>query len=119
MASRLNWPCVRINLDSHISRIDLIGKDAVLNVTGPLAFSRILYQNLSEMIESDGDQDLSNSIAAADPENLDSMMDELIAIRRKLRDANSYDLADFIRDSLAKLNLIIEDSPKGSSWRWQ
>ena len=78
-----------------------------------------LYQNLSEMIESDGDQDLSNSIAAADPENLDSMMDELIAIRRKLRDANSYDLADFIRDSLAKLNLIIEDSPKGSSWRWQ
>src|SRR4051812_35291011 len=24
---RLNWPCVRVNLDSHISRIDLIGKD--------------------------------------------------------------------------------------------
>ncbi|MDU8944904.1 cobaltochelatase subunit CobS [Ovoidimarina sediminis] len=29
VASRLNWPCVRINLDSHISRIDLIGKDAI------------------------------------------------------------------------------------------
>ena len=29
VASRLNWPCVRINLDSHISRIDLIGKDVI------------------------------------------------------------------------------------------
>jgi len=29
-AARLNWPCVRINLDSHISRIDLIGKDAIV-----------------------------------------------------------------------------------------
>ena len=30
VAARLNWPCVRINLDSHISRIDLIGKDAIV-----------------------------------------------------------------------------------------
>ena len=29
-AARLNWPCLRINLDSHISRIDLIGKDAIV-----------------------------------------------------------------------------------------
>ena len=29
VASRLNWPAVRVNLDSHISRIDLIGKDAI------------------------------------------------------------------------------------------
>jgi cobaltochelatase CobS len=29
IAARLRWPCVRINLDSHISRIDLIGKDAI------------------------------------------------------------------------------------------
>jgi cobaltochelatase CobS len=29
VAARLNWPCVRVNLDSHISRIDLIGKDAM------------------------------------------------------------------------------------------
>ena len=28
-AARLNWPCVRVNLDSHISRIDLIGKDSI------------------------------------------------------------------------------------------
>ena len=26
VAARLNWPCIRVNLDSHISRIDLIGK---------------------------------------------------------------------------------------------
>lgn len=30
VAARLNWPCVRINLDSHISRVDLIGKDAIV-----------------------------------------------------------------------------------------
>jgi cobaltochelatase CobS len=30
VASRLNWPCIRINLDTHISRIDLIGKDAIV-----------------------------------------------------------------------------------------
>ena len=29
VAARLNWPCIRINLDSHISRIDLIGKDTI------------------------------------------------------------------------------------------
>ena len=30
VCARLNWPCVRINLDSHISRIDLIGKDSIV-----------------------------------------------------------------------------------------
>ena len=30
VASRLNWPCVRVNLDSHISRIDLVGKDSIV-----------------------------------------------------------------------------------------
>ena len=30
VACRLNWPCIRVNLDSHISRIDLIGKDAIV-----------------------------------------------------------------------------------------
>jgi cobaltochelatase CobS len=30
VAARLNWPCLRINLDSHISRIDLVGKDAIV-----------------------------------------------------------------------------------------
>lgn len=30
VAARLNWPCIRINLDSHVSRIDLVGKDAIV-----------------------------------------------------------------------------------------
>src|ERR1700749_1441611 len=30
VAARLKWPCIRINLDSHVSRIDLIGKDAIV-----------------------------------------------------------------------------------------
>jgi MoxR-like ATPase len=33
VAARLNWPCVRVNLDSHISRIDLVGKDAIVIAT--------------------------------------------------------------------------------------
>jgi len=31
VAARLNWPCIRINLDSHVSRIDLVGKDAIVH----------------------------------------------------------------------------------------
>src|SRR5437868_15460359 len=30
VAARPNWPCIRVNLDSHISRIDLVGKDAIV-----------------------------------------------------------------------------------------
>ena len=30
VAARLNWPCIRINLDAHVSRIDLIGRDAIV-----------------------------------------------------------------------------------------
>ncbi|MEO7010448.1 MAG: MoxR family ATPase, partial [Caldimonas sp.] len=30
VAARLNWPCIRVNLDGHISRLDLVGKDAVV-----------------------------------------------------------------------------------------
>ena len=30
VAARLNWPCLRVNLDSHVSRIDLVGKDAIV-----------------------------------------------------------------------------------------
>ncbi len=34
VAARLNWPCVRINLDSHVSRIDLLGKDMIVLADG-------------------------------------------------------------------------------------
>src|SRR5271154_4295661 len=39
VASRLNWPCVRVNLDSHISRIDLVGKDAIVLREGILPWA--------------------------------------------------------------------------------
>ncbi len=35
VAARLNWPCVRVNLDGHISRLDLVGKDAVVIKPAP------------------------------------------------------------------------------------
>jgi cobaltochelatase CobS len=34
VAARLNWPCVRVNLDSHVSRVDLVGKDAIVLQNG-------------------------------------------------------------------------------------
>jgi cobaltochelatase CobS len=30
VAARLNWPCTRINLDAHITRLDLVGRDAIV-----------------------------------------------------------------------------------------
>ena len=39
VAARLNWPCIRVNLDSHISRIDLIGKSKTANKS--LLFARV------------------------------------------------------------------------------
>jgi cobaltochelatase CobS len=41
VAARLNWPCVRVNLDGHISRLDLVGRDAVVLKRAPrVAFRR-------------------------------------------------------------------------------
>lgn len=34
VAARLNWPCIRVNLDSHVSRMDLVGKDAIVVMDG-------------------------------------------------------------------------------------
>ena len=40
VAARLNWPCVRVNLDGHLSRLDLVGKDAVVLKPAPRAALR-------------------------------------------------------------------------------
>ena len=42
VAARLHWPCIRVNLDSHVSRIDLIGKDSIVIKDG---------KQISEFIE--------------------------------------------------------------------
>ena len=44
VAARLNWPCVRVNLDSHVSRIDLVGRDAIV-----LRDGKPLLKELSSM----------------------------------------------------------------------
>ena len=49
IAARLNWPCIRINLDSHISRIDLVGKDAIVLKDGQQVteFKAVSYTHLT------------------------------------------------------------------------
>ena len=43
VAARLNWSCVRVNLDSHISRIDLIGKDQIVLKVKKIVFGKRNY----------------------------------------------------------------------------
>ena len=43
VAARLNWPCVRVNLDGHLSRLDLVGKDAVVIKSPP----KVAWRRLS------------------------------------------------------------------------
>ena len=45
VAARLNWPCIRVNLDSHISRIDLIG-NAVRLITKNVAMNKSTYMKI-------------------------------------------------------------------------
>jgi cobaltochelatase CobS subunit len=52
VAARLNWPCIRINLDSHISRIDLIGKPIVNS--GPIPTKTALSETLSAALKKRG-----------------------------------------------------------------
>ena len=54
IAARLNWPCVRVNLDSHISRIDLIGKDAIVLNDGNDAGRPDVMFVIQRVLESEG-----------------------------------------------------------------
>ena len=47
VAARLNWPAVRVNLDSHMSRTDLIGKDAIKLRDGKQVTDCLLYTSPS------------------------------------------------------------------------
>ena len=49
----------------------------------------------------------------------DAFVDLLVALRKDLRDQKLYQLSDYVRDELLKLNVIIEDTPQGSTWRWE
>ena len=52
IAARLNWPCIRINLDSHVSRIDLIGKDMITLKDGQQVteFREVYYRDDSDPV---------------------------------------------------------------------
>ena len=52
VAARLNWPCIRVNLDSHVSRIDLIGKDAIVlkMVSKLLNLKKVSYLGLFKIL---------------------------------------------------------------------
>ncbi len=49
----------------------------------------------------------------------DAFIDLLVELRKDLRAAKLYQLTDKIRDRLAELNVVIEDSKEGTSWRWK
>ena len=51
VAARLNWPCVRVNLDSHISRIDLVGKDSIVVRDGKQVTE---FRDLLAFLDDDG-----------------------------------------------------------------
>jgi cysteinyl-tRNA synthetase len=49
----------------------------------------------------------------------DAFIDLLVELRQELRQQKNYALSDTIRDRLAGLGVIIEDSAQGSTWRWE
>lgn len=49
----------------------------------------------------------------------DAFIDLLVELRQQLRKNKNFDLADQVRNRLAELGVIIEDSPQGSTWHWE
>jgi cysteinyl-tRNA synthetase len=49
----------------------------------------------------------------------DAFIDLLLDLRQELRAKKEYQLSDRIRDELAELGVIIEDTPQGSTWHWE
>jgi cysteinyl-tRNA synthetase len=55
--------------------------------------------------------------AAGDTKGAAPFIELLIALRKELRDAKQYQLADRIRDGLAELDVVLEDGPGGTTWK--
>jgi cobaltochelatase CobS len=85
VAARLNWPCVRINLDSHVSRIDLIGKDAIILKDG---------KQVTEFREGMLPWALQNNIALCFDEYDAGRPDVMFVIQRVLEVAGKLTLLD-------------------------
>ena len=85
VAARLNWPCVRVNLDSHISRIDLIGKDAIVVKDG---------KQVTEFKEGVLPWSIQNPIALVFDEYDAGRPDVMFVIQRVLESEGSFTLLD-------------------------
>ena len=85
VAARLNWPCVRINLDSHISRIDLIGKDAIVIKDG---------KQITEFKEGVLPWSIQNPVALVFDEYDAGRPDVMFVINRVLESEGTFTLLD-------------------------
>ena len=85
IAARLNWPCVRINLDSHISRIDLIGKDAIKIQDG---------KQITEFKEGILPWSIQNPVALVFDEYDAGRPDVMFVIQRVLEAEGNFTLLD-------------------------
>jgi len=85
VAARLNWPCIRVNLDSHISRIDLIGKDAIVIKGG---------KQITEFKEGILPFSIQNPIALVFDEYDAGRPDVMFVIQRVLEAEGNFTLLD-------------------------
>tara|TARA_Y100000590_G_scaffold8169_1_gene10274 strand:+ start:7168 stop:8142 length:975 start_codon:yes stop_codon:yes gene_type:complete len=85
VAARLNWPCIRVNLDSHISRIDLIGKDAIVIKDN---------KQITEFREGILPWSIQNPIALVFDEYDAGRPDVMFVIQRVLEREGSFTLLD-------------------------
>ena len=85
VAARLNWPCIRVNLDSHVSRIDLIGKDAIVIKDG---------KQITEFKEGVLPWSIQNPIALVFDEYDAGRPDVMFVIQRVLESEGSFTLLD-------------------------
>ena len=85
VAARLNWPCIRVNLDSHISRIDLIGKDAIVLKDG---------KQITEFKEGILPWSIQNPVALVFDEYDAGRPDVMFVIQRVLESEGNFTLLD-------------------------
>ena len=85
VAARLNWPCIRVNLDSHISRIDLIGKDAIVIKDG---------KQVTEFKEGILPWSIQNPVALVFDEYDAGRPDVMFVIQRVLEAEGNFTLLD-------------------------
>ncbi|MDA7606229.1 cobaltochelatase subunit CobS [Pelagibacteraceae bacterium] len=85
VAARLNWPCVRVNLDSHVSRVDLIGKDAIVLKDG---------KQVTEFKEGILPWSIQNPVALVFDEYDAGRPDVMFVIQRILESEGNFTLLD-------------------------